>query len=95
MAAPDPPLPRDTDMPTAENHREIRARAAPEALGEGARRGGRGRVKIVLGAGPGVGKAWAGDTLDQDNLAVDVLAREVRLLPGAEIDDFARKAAGG
>jgi two-component system sensor histidine kinase KdpD len=58
MAAPDPPLPRDTDMPTAENHREIRARPSPEALLESARREGRGRLKIFLGAAPGVGKTY-------------------------------------
>lgn len=45
-------------MPPAENHREIRARPSPEALLESARREGRGRLKIFLGAAPGVGKTY-------------------------------------
>lgn len=45
-------------MPPAENHRENRARPSPEALLESARREGRGRLKIFLGAAPGVGKTY-------------------------------------
>lgn len=45
-------------MPSAENHREIRARPSPEALLESASREGRGRLKIFLGAAPGVGKTY-------------------------------------
>lgn len=45
-------------MPPAENHREIRARPSPDALLESARREGRGRLKIFLGAAPGVGKTY-------------------------------------
>jgi len=45
-------------MPPAENHRDNRARPSPEALLESARREGRGRLKIFLGAAPGVGKTY-------------------------------------
>uniref|UniRef100_UPI00334244F8 sensor histidine kinase KdpD n=1 Tax=Bosea sp. (in: a-proteobacteria) TaxID=1871050 RepID=UPI00334244F8 len=45
-------------MPPVENHRETRARPSPEALLESARREGRGRLKIFLGAAPGVGKTY-------------------------------------
>src|SRR5262249_21683668 len=45
-------------MTIADSHREIRGRPSPEALLEKARREGRGRLKIFLGAARGVGKPY-------------------------------------
>jgi len=45
-------------MTLPDSHREIRGRPSPEALLASARREGQGRLKIFLGAAPGVGKTY-------------------------------------
>ena len=45
-------------MTIADSHRETRGRPSPEALLASAQREGRGRLKIFLGAAPGVGKTY-------------------------------------
>lgn len=45
-------------MPPADDHRDIKPRPSPEALLAAAQREGRGRLKIFLGAAPGVGKTY-------------------------------------
>jgi two-component system sensor histidine kinase KdpD len=45
-------------MTLPDSHREIRGRPSPEALLASAQREGQGRLKIFLGAAPGVGKTY-------------------------------------